>query len=93
MKYSPFDILVDLLFAALGKTSGQRFVTLLLSAMSSISFGADPYGVTPPSGKQWTMTFDDEFTQDASINTNKWNGGAGGTDWCSLNFHGKPGGG
>ena len=30
------------------------------------------------------MTFDDEFTQDASINTNKWNGGAGGTDWCGL---------
>ncbi|MGO9114835.1 MAG: family 16 glycosylhydrolase [Thermoguttaceae bacterium] len=38
------------------------------------------------------MTFDDEFTQDRSINTNKWNGGAGGTDWCRLNFHGKSGG-
>ena len=39
--------------------------TLLLSAVGSISYGADPYGVSPPSGKQWTMTFDDEFTQDA----------------------------
>jgi hypothetical protein len=39
------------------------------------------------------MTFDDEFTQDTSINTNKWNGGAGSTDWCNLDFHGKPGGG
>ena len=53
----------------------------------------DPYGVSPPSGKQWTMTFDDEFTQGPSINTNKWNGGAGDTDWCNLDFHGKPGGG
>ena len=55
--------------------------------------GPDPYGVSPPSGKQWTMTFDDEFTQDRSIDTNKWNGGAGGTDWCNLDFHGKSGGG
>jgi hypothetical protein len=60
--------------------------TLLLSAAGSISYGADPYGVSPPSGKQWTITFNDEFTQDSSINTNKWNGGAGGTDWCSLDF-------
>ena len=66
---------------------------LLLSAVSSISYGANPYDVSPPSGKHWTITFDDEFTQDASINTNKWNGGAGGTDWCGLDFHGKPGGG
>jgi beta-glucanase (GH16 family) len=56
------------------------------------SHGAVPYGVSPPSGKKWTMTFDDEFTQDKSIDTSKWNGGAGGTDWCSLNVHGKPGG-
>ena len=57
---------------------------LLLSAVGSNSYGADPYGVSPPGDRQWTMTFDDEFTQDASINTNKWNGGAGGTDWCGL---------
>ncbi len=67
--------------------------TLLLSAVGFTSYGADPDGVSPPSGRQWTMTFDDEFTQDVSINTNKWNGGAGGTDWCSLDFHGKSGGG
>src|ERR1700757_2687683 len=67
--------------------------TLLLSAGISINHGADPYGVSPPSGKHWTLTFDDEFTQDRSIDTNKWNGGAGGTDWCSLDFHGKSGGG
>ncbi len=72
--------------------SGAAF-TLLLSAAGTISHGADPYGVSPPTGKQWTMTFDDEFTQDTSINTNKWNGGAGSTDWCNLDFHGKPGGG
>jgi hypothetical protein len=66
---------------------------LLLVAVGSISCGADPYGVSPPSGRQWTTTFDDEFTQDRSIITNKWNGGAGGTDWCSLDFHGKTGGG
>jgi Glycosyl hydrolases family 16 len=66
--------------------------TLLLSAVGSISYGPGPYGVSPPSGEHWTMTFDDEFTHDSSINTNKWNGGAGGTDWCSLNFHGKSGG-
>jgi len=66
---------------------------LLLCAAGSRSHGAEPYGVSPPSGQQWTMTFDDEFTQDRSINTNKWNGGAGGTDWCSLDFHGKTGGG
>jgi hypothetical protein len=66
---------------------------LLLSVVSSISLGADPLGVSPPSGKHWTMTFDDEFTQDHSIDKNKWNGGAGGTDWCSLAFHGKTGGG
>lgn len=72
--------------------------------MGSISYGTDPYGVSetsgkhepyrvsPPSGKKWTMTFDDEFTQDRSINKKKWNGGAGGTDWCSLNFNGVPGG-
>jgi hypothetical protein len=65
---------------------------LILSVAGSISYGADPYGVSPPSGKQWTVTFDDEFTKDRSINTNKWNGGAGGTDWCGLDFHGKTGG-
>jgi hypothetical protein len=46
--------------------------------------GAKPYGVSPPSGKQWTMTFEDDFTQDRSIDTSKWNGGAGGTDWCNV---------
>jgi hypothetical protein len=68
--------------------------TFLLSAGGSKSYGADPYGVSPPSGKQWTMTFDDEFTQDGSIDKSKWNGGAGGTDWCSLIFQrfGKSGG-
>ncbi len=68
--------------------------TLLLSAMGSICYGADPKGVPPPSGKQWTMTFDDEFTEDRSIDTSKWNGGAGGTDWCRLIFQkfGKSGG-
>lgn len=65
--------------------------TLLLSAAGSISHGPDPYGVSSPSGEHWTMTFDDEFTQDSSINTNKWNGGAGGTDWCSLYFRHDPG--
>ncbi|HET6387264.1 MAG TPA: hypothetical protein VFJ58_28065 [Armatimonadota bacterium] len=38
------------------------------------------------------MTFDDEFTKDRSLNKKKWNGGAGDTDWRSLDFHGKPGG-
>jgi len=66
--------------------------TSTLSAVGAKSYGPDPFGVSSPSGKQWTMTFDDEFTQDASINTNKWNGGAGGTDWCGLDFHGKTGG-
>jgi len=70
--------------------------TLLLSALlcaaGSIINSTDPHGVSPPTGRQWTTTFDDEFTQDGSINTNKWNGAAGGTDWCSLNFHGKSGG-
>jgi hypothetical protein len=32
--------------------------TLLLSVVGSVSHGADPYGVSPPSGKQWTMTFE-----------------------------------
>jgi hypothetical protein len=50
---------------------------LLFSGVGAISYGADPYGVAPPSGKQWAITFDDEFTQDASINTKQWNGGAG----------------
>ena len=66
--------------------------TVFLSATGPVSYGADPYGVSPPSGKQWTITFDDEFTQDRSVDTSKWNGGAGGTDWCSLTFHGKSGG-
>lgn len=56
---------------------------LLLSVVGSIGHGADPHGVSPPSGKQWTMTFDDEFTQDISIDTNKWNGGASNTRWCA----------
>ena len=30
----------------------------------------------------WQLTFDDEFTQDASIRTDLWNGGAAGTPWC-----------
>jgi len=38
------------------------------------------------------MTFEDDFTRDRSIDTKKWNGGAGGTDWCRLDFHGKSGG-
>jgi hypothetical protein len=43
--------------------------------------GAKPYGVSPPSGQQWTMTFEDDFTQDRAIDTKKWNGGASNTDW------------
>jgi hypothetical protein len=68
--------------------------SLLLSAVGSISrgHGPKPYGVSPPTGRHWTITFDDEFTRDSSINANKWSGGAGGTDWCSLKFHGKSGG-
>ena len=56
---------------------------LFLSVLGAIGNSADPYGVSPPSGKQWTMTFDDEFTQDVSIDTNKWNGGASNTRWCA----------
>jgi Glycosyl hydrolases family 16 len=41
-----------------------------------------PYGVSAPSGTTWVMTFDDEFTQDASIDESKWNGGASNTAWC-----------
>ena len=52
----------------------------------------DPFGIAPPSGERWIMTFDDEFTKDRSIDKRKWNGGAGGTDWGSLSFHGKSGG-
>ena len=66
---------------------------MLLSAVGSVSYGADPYGVSPPGGKQWTLTFHDEFTQDRSIDTNKWNGGAGGTAWCGTNSQGTSGGG
>ncbi len=65
---------------------------LLLFAVGPMSYGAAPYRVSPPSGKQWTMTFEDDFTKDKSIDTNKWNGGAGGTDWATLDFHGKAGG-
>ena len=54
---------------------------LLLAAIGSKSYGADPYGVSPPSGKQWAMTFEDDFTQDRSIDKNKWNGGASNTRW------------
>lgn len=78
-------IFINKLFLSLG-------CALLMLAANSSSYGSDPYGVRSPTGKKWTMTFDDEFTQDKSIDTSKWNGGAGGTDWCSLNFHGKPGG-
>lgn len=67
--------------------------SLLLCAVSSITYAFDPYGVTAPDGKHWALTFDDEFTQDTSIDTNKWNGGAGRTDWCNLDFQGKSGGG
>jgi hypothetical protein len=31
-----------------------------------------PVGVPPPAGYHWVQTFDDEFTQDSSINTNTW---------------------
>jgi hypothetical protein len=72
--------------------SGVAF-SLLLLAVGTAIYGGDPYGVSPSGGRQWTLTFDDEFTHAGSINTNKWNAGAGGTDWCSLNFHGKSGGG
>jgi hypothetical protein len=58
--------------------------TLLLHAVNSTSYGADPYGVPPPAGKQWTLTFDDEFTQDSSIDTNRWIGGAGDSDLGGL---------
>jgi Glycosyl hydrolases family 16 len=71
--------------------SGLAYASVLLTA-SSLSYGAGPYRLSPPSGKHWTITFDDEFTQDKSIDTSNWNGGAGGTDWCNLDFHGKPGG-
>lgn len=67
-------------------------VTSLLSTVGSTSYGADPYGVPPPGGKHWTVTFEDDFTKDREIDKNKWNGGAGGTDWGNLDFHGKPGG-
>jgi hypothetical protein len=60
--------------------------TLLLCAADSKSNGPNPYGVSAPSGKQWKMTFDDEFTQDNAIDASKWNGGAGGPDWCKLSW-------
>jgi hypothetical protein len=42
-----------------------------------------PIGAAPPSGKHWALTFDDEFSQDSSIDSSKWNGGAGGgLQWC-----------
>jgi Glycosyl hydrolases family 16 len=71
--------------------SGVAYTSLLcavglLYAARPKSNGPAPYGVSPPGGQQWTMTFDDEFTQDSSIDTNKWNGGAGGTDWCNLSW-------
>lgn len=31
---------------------------LVLSAVGSVSYGAEPHGVSPPGGKQWTMTFE-----------------------------------
>lgn len=76
----------------IGRALSSVAYTLLLSAVGSVSYGADPYRVPPPSGKKWTVTFDDEFTQDRSTDMSKWNGGAGGTDWCGLPTHGKPGG-
>ena len=75
----------------------SRGVAAMMSGMllwvgNALGESAEPYGVAPPSGKRWVMTFDDEFTRDTAIDTNKWNGGAGNTDWCGLTFHGKTGG-
>jgi len=66
--------------------------TSLLSALGSKNYAADPYGVSAPSGKHWVVTFEDDFTKDKEIDKSKWNGGAGGTDWWNLDFHGKRGG-
>jgi Glycosyl hydrolases family 16 len=42
-----------------------------------------PSGVPAPSGYEWTLTFDDEFTRDSGLNQSLWNGGASNTDWCA----------
>jgi hypothetical protein len=39
--------------------------------------GLQPLGAAAPSGQSWSVTFDDEFSNDSSIDTSKWNGGAG----------------
>ncbi len=39
-------------------------VASLLSTVGSDSYGADPTGVSPPSGKHWVVTFEDDFMKD-----------------------------
>jgi hypothetical protein len=49
-----------------------------------------PNGVSPPSGYHWTPMFDDEFTNDSSLDITKWNAGASNTDWCDENAGSEP---
>ncbi len=65
---------------------------VVLKSLCSVRSPVVPYGVPAPKGMHWVLTFEDNFTQDRTINKKKWNGGAGDTDWCDLDFHGKPGG-
>ena len=42
-------------------------LTVVLSILGSKSYAADPYGVSPPSGKRWVVTFEDDFMKDREI--------------------------
>ena len=42
-------------------------ITSLLFIFGSKSYAADPYGVSPPSGRRWVVTFEDDFTKDREI--------------------------
>ncbi len=61
---------------SLGATSPAITVT-------SQGGGLLPVGVSPPPGTHWNLVLDDEFTQDPSIRTDVWNGGAGNVPWCN----------
>ena len=42
-------------------------VTSLPSSVGSKSYGADPYGVSAPSGKHWVVTFEHDFSKDIHL--------------------------
>jgi hypothetical protein len=64
---------------AVGSTLVGNVAGLVSNVVGLVGNGGGPVGnVPPPDGTRWVVTFNDNFAQDAAVNTSIWNGAVGG---------------